>query len=269
MSGISNPISDGNGVAVNQEFDSIILDIINKDAIIKRLAPGVLYIQDDIDGFGAIAPGQWAGWTARTESSSFLLGQGAIDLVTETDNSSTLLQDSTGVALRQFSAATISSDAFSVTNGKIFMGDRNPTLVIKFSMSSTADIRFFAGTNSLSNTDSISSDTPTGLGVGLRYSTDAVETDFMFYVFDGSIRTLISSGVVADTAIHHLVITMISNTTLTITLYDINFAQEATITLTTNLPAGSSIQRVFCGLETRATVIKSVHNYYMWINLKG
>ena len=87
--------------------------------------------------------------------------------------------------------------------------------------------------------------------IGLGYSTNASETNFMFVHNDAATNTRTSTGVAIDTDPHFFIIHTLSATNIRLELWDVTRTTlEASTNLTTNLPGSGDGMRPHQGIES-------------------
>jgi len=161
-------------------------------------------------------------------------------------------RDSDGYYIQSITTSTINTNiGYEAAADNIEIGFGFEVLW-KFGISHTTTIRAIFGVfdASIFGTGQVTTDTIATNGLFLRYSS-AVDTNFMFVRNDGGTGVAVDTGIAVDIATHYLRIKA-SAGTITITLYDNAFAQQATATYTTSIPSDTLGLRLQWGVQCLA-----------------
>ncbi len=188
------------------------------------------------------------------------------DTVQLVDNTSSESTSADGIGLQQDTSATINNDASTRTSTDICTLGLVPLNIIKWKLVETTSIRFFAGLAGDTNPNTADD---VGASVGIQFSTARPDTNFQFMTDDGATQTLVDSGIAIDTAIHFVKIDAASATSVKVSLLDVNFAEQASTTFTTQLPASTISMQVFSGVRNLTASVRSIVQFYATLLLRN
>lgn len=216
----------------------------------------------------------WGSASPRGSSTTFISGDGLFAASNAVDNSSDSGVDSDGAFLRGFTGAVINTDAFiqfgSPETDLVSGREAHTQLRIGFKLSAITSIRFWAGLTDQDGATLVASDNPAGHFVGIRFSTGVPDTNFQAVSKDGANQNVQDSGLAADTAKHFVVITVNEAVPeIIVQILDADFQEEASVTLSANLPGATTGLKVVCGIENLAAADKSIKHYSYAITQRG
>ena len=232
-------------------------------ALVNSAKSALEFLRGIESGKGIFANGQWGYWSADTAAAS-LSRVGLIANVQVTDSSSSQSETIDGPLLTQNTAASIGSDAHvrQTSSGTVRL-DQKPLLIFKLKpLSLTTSIRFFAG---LGPSNAAAADTIASSAVGVQYSTNQGDSNWQFIANDGGVQTTVDSGVAVDTAVHYVKIDATSGTSVTVSILDSNFVEQASTTFTTELYSATQSRLVFSGIQALAASVRSIDQFYATI----
>lgn len=170
--------------------------------------------------------------------------------------------DSDGLHAQLNTSSTNGNAAYFQNTAAVTERDVSPILVVKFAITSTASIRFFAGLSSVIAATMLGADDPVAEYAGLQYSTNRGDTNWQFVSKDGTTQNKVDSGQAASTSIFYVRITVDESVpNVKVELLDSTFAVLASNTFTSNLPAAATDLRVVVGCTTLTTASKGVKHY--------
>jgi len=215
-----------------------------RDTGLVRVGPGIvgaaLGTADAIGGAsyyavtGGIARNQWGTITADGDASLALSGYFTSG-VTVVANTSVAEIDAAGIRVDYDTSGAGSQVASLISDVDMLTFGAHPFVVIRFSLHTGTNVQFNVGIGDGAAGAAITA----GIGCGLKFDDD-VDTNFQFVIDDGATPTETDTTIVVDTAVHYLVIDVTADASLTLKLLDVAGVEEASTTVTTNLPAAAT-----------------------------
>lgn len=188
---------------------------------------------------------------------------GMLNTMTFTDASSSDSRDTTGVFLTQNTAASIGNEAESHSAQEVTNMTLLPSIVVKFALGETTDKYFFTG---LTDSTAVPPFNVSFDLIGLQFDTDNADGNFFWAENEGgSALTRTDTGVALTTDPLIMSLNATSATSVTATLYNDAMTVLDTATLSTDLPAASTLLSGYIGTEARANAAKS-HDFY-WMTV--
>jgi len=195
-----------------------------------------------------------------------LAGTGTAVTITETSTTSTASARAEGVRLR-LTSGTVTGDQAGWTLGdRTLRGDQaGYWCAQRFRLSLATSVRAYVSVSDTDDDVMSLTNTPAATDatnyVGLRFSTPAGDSNFMFAAGNGTTDTFTDSGVTADAAVHWLVIDSVSSTEIRVYLLSDAFVVEGEAVLTTTLPGATVPLGPASGLEIQSGSARSYDFY--------
>lgn len=251
---------------------------------LRRSAVGVLTVQRftgssavTITGGNDNTPTQFDGFTSGraqegrvqpNSSSSDMAGFGLLAAITETDFSSSLQVTSSGNAFRQTTNTPIGNVAGWDVGTDIIHFQAKPWACFVFATGETSNQRSFVGISDQTMTTMVGADDPAGNYIGLQ----ARDGDTNYHVVhkDGTTLTRVDTGIALSTTRWFLVIDAESTTSVIVTLKNADGSSLFTTTITSGLPAGTTLFEPVVGTEnTLGGTGRSIDTYSATLVLRS
>jgi len=206
---------------------------------------------------------QRGSWSARADASATtaLDTIGLYAGIVNWDDARAVLQDADGIALQQDTDNLINTEAYVATAIGRHARSHHPIFECKFKLAQTTQERLLVGLAWMTSILASDAD-PVGVVAGLTYSSTRPDTNFQFVTSDGgATKTLLDSGIPADTVAHIVRVALDSNSA-TIELLDSFRNIQARVRITTTLPPMATLLTPASGIHNTFAAVKTIYQYY-------
>lgn len=224
-----------------------------------------LHTHDPAEAAGPFTiTGQWGYMAPGMDAKLKVHGTGMLGNVTEVSDANSHTINEFGVGAQLDSTAGAGNDvALSGGDADSIRLDQLPRVFHKVSLDDTTAVRFFVGYAPFASVPTDDNSLGGNEGVGLIYSSDRPDTNFQFVAHDGTVQTLVDSGIAVDTLIHHVSLFANSAASVTVKLFDEQGVEQASTTFTTELPAATVAMVPSQQLTTIGAAVRSLTHYSM------